>query len=181
MASQQRQRGQIGLLTALLILIGLIGLTSGALTRSLLNATGPGHAKTHAPTPTATATPQPEPTTTLTPQSTAAPALEHFSIHLTISPTSGLAGSTITIAAHVTDNATGAPISGLTCQLRQPTNGAPGLFTTWPTPDATNDSGDATWSAQIPPLAPGRYVVEVFAQTPSWSYVARASVTVKSS
>jgi hypothetical protein len=107
--------------------------------------------------------------------------LAHFSIRLTASPSSGHAGDVITISAHATDAATGAPIPGLTCRLRTPTDGASGLFTTWPTPTATDSSGVASWTATIPTDTPGRYEIEVFAQTPSWSYVARTAVIVKAS
>lgn len=179
MASQQNQQGRPWLLTALIVLISLIGLASGALTRTLLGGAPGGHVNAPQATLEPTATFQPAPTTTTTLAPTSAPVLAHFTIHLTVSPAAGSPGATITINAVATDNATGAPIPGLTCRLREPTNGAPGLFTTWPTPDATDSAGIASWTAQIPSVAPGRYVIEVFAQTPSWSYIARASVFVQ--
>lgn len=177
LASRQNPQRR-GLLIALIIIVALGGLFSGALTRTLMSYASAPHGVAQQPTATATSTSQPSPSPTAPQTPIIAPVLAHFSIKLIASPTSAPAGQTIQITARVTDNANGAPVAGLTCVLRSPTNNAPGLLTTWPTPTATNTSGVATWTAKIPTLQTGRYVIEVFAQTPSWSYVARTSVYV---
>lgn len=156
------------------------GLVAGALTRTLISASASPTGRMPAATVTLTATSLPETNPTAAPVATEAPAATSFTIKLSATPVSGHPGTTITITARVTSIHDGSPIAGLTCRLRAPTNGEPGLFTTWPTPDATDSSGVATWTAQIPANAPGRYVLEVFAQTPSWSYIARASVYIVS-
>jgi hypothetical protein len=165
--------------TALVIVVALIGLVAGATTRLVLSVSAGARVLNQLPaaTPTATllvAIPSP----TLTQEPTTFPVGAHFSIRLTITPSSGPAGANITIAAHVTDNATGAPLPSLTCHLRAPSNDGPMLFSTWPAPVASDNAGVATWNTSIPQVAPGRYVVEVFAQTRSWSYVQRASIIV---
>ncbi len=177
MASKQNRQRQT-LLTALIIFIALTGFMAGALTRTLTTSASQSLRLNPNPTATPTATPEPEISPTVTLDPTTAPSLGHFSINLTVSPLSGYAGETITINALVTDDATGVPIPGLTCRLRAPTNGTTGLFTTWPPPTATDSSGVASWTSVIPNVAPGRYVIEVFAQTPSWWYVKRATVFV---
>lgn len=176
-SNQNRQRQ--GLLTALITLIALTGFMAGALTRTLTTtASSQGLRQSSDPTATMTSTLAPELSPTATREPTVAPALAHFTISLTVSTSSGHAGEMITINALVTDATTGAPIPGLTCRLRAPTDGAAGLFTTWPSPTATNSSGVATWTDVIPPDAPGRYEIEVFAQTPSWVYFKRATVFI---
>jgi hypothetical protein len=172
--SRQRQ----GLLTALIAMTALIGLLAGALTRALITNASASTSQSQNPEPTATATQQPQPIATATESPTIAPVLVHFTIKLTVSPASAHPGDAISITALATDSATGAPIPGLTCVLRAPTNGVSGLFTTWPTPTATNESGIASWTANAPANTPGRYEIEAFAQTPSWSYVARTTVII---
>lgn len=159
-------------------MVALIGLLAGALTRTLVNAASASQGTPQVLEATTTATSEPQSTVIATLAPTTAPVLAHFSIKLTASPLSAHAGDDISITAYVTDDATGAPVPGLTCVLRAPTNGAPGLFTTWPTPTATTSAGIASWTTTIPADAPGRYTIEVYAQTPSWSYVARTSVVV---
>lgn len=179
MASRRNGRW---LATALVVVVALIGLVSGATTRLALSVSAGARVLNQPPaaTPTATALVA-IPSPTLTQEPTTSPGGAHFSIKLTITPTSGPAGANITIAAHITDNATGTPLPGLTCHLRAPSKDGPSLFSTWPAPVASDGAGVATWNTTIPQVAPGRYVVEVFAQTRSWSYVQRASIIVTAS
>lgn len=181
-ASKQNRLRQ-GLLTALITLIALLGFMAGLITRTLTASAAFNLGQRQNPEATATtfATQAPQLSPTASIEATTAPSLTHFTIRLTVSPSSGHVGDAIVITARVTNNATSAPVSGLTCHLRAPTNGANGLFTIWPTPTATDDAGVASWTTTIPTVAPGRYEIEVFAQTPSWSYVARAEVTVTAS
>ncbi len=182
MASERNRQRQV-LLTTLIALIALLGFMAGAITRTLITSAAPtlGQSPRTEPTGTAAVTLTPELSPVVTQAPTVAPSLAHFTLRITVSPTSGHVGDTITISVRATDDATGAPIAGLTCHLRAPTDGAKGLFTTWPTPTATNSSGIALWTATIPPDAPGRYEIEVFAQTPSWSAVRETGVTVTAS
>ncbi len=182
MASRQNRQRQ-NLLTALIAFIALTGLMTGALTRTFItnSSLSQGQRQNAEPTATdtATLTPQLSPTPTNAP--TVAPVLAHFTLRLTVSPASNHAGGSIAISVLATDDATGAPIPGLTCRLRAPSDGAPGLLSAWPTPTATDSSGVASWTSTIPADAPGRYEIEVFAQTPAWSYVAHATVVVTAS
>ncbi len=182
MASKQNWRRQ-GLLTALIALVALTGFMAGLITRAFTSSAALSLDQRLHPqsseTPAATKTLQLSPTAVT--ETTVAPSLAHFVIELTVTPSSGHAGDSIVITARVTDNATGAPVPGLTCHLRAPTDGSAGLFTTWPTPAATDNTGVASWTETIPPVAPGKYEIEVFAQTPSWSYYARVGVIVTAS
>ena len=182
MASRQNRQRQ-SLLTALIAFIALTGIMAGALTRTLITsaATSQGQRQNLEPTPTATATLTPQLSPTPTNAPTVAPVLAHFTLKLTVSPASNHAGGSIVINVLATDDATGAPIPGLTCRLRAPSDGAPGLLSVWPTPTATDSSGVASWTSTIPADAPGRYEIEAFAQTPAWSYVAHASVVITAS
>jgi hypothetical protein len=176
----QWNRRRQGPLIALIALIGAVGLLAGVSTRLLITATSNQALRQH-PEPTVTATPAPELSPTAVSDPTAPPDMSHFSLKVMASPSSGRAGDTITISVIATDDATGDAAPGLTCHLRAPTDGAAGLLVTWPTPTATDASGVASWTVAIPANAPGRYEIEAFAQTPSWTYVARASVTITAS
>lgn len=182
MASRQNRQRQ-SLLTALIAFIALTGIMAGALTRTLITsaASSQGQRQNLEPTATATATLTPQLSPTPTNEPTVAPVLAHFTLRLTVSPASTHAGASIAINVLATDATTGAPIPGLTCRLRAPSDGAPGLLSAWPTPTATDSSGVASWTSTIPADAPGRYEIEAFAQTPAWSYVAHASVVITAS
>lgn len=173
----QHNRQRQGMLIALIAFIGVVGLLAGVSTRLLVSAASNQTLRQHSE-PTATATLAPEVSPTAASDPTAPPDMAHFTLKVTASPTSGRAGDTITISVLATDDATGEPAPGLTCHLRAPTDGGPGLLVMWPTPTATDASGLASWTMTIPANAPGRYEIEAFAQTPSWTYVARTSVTV---
>jgi hypothetical protein len=176
----QHNRQRQGWLIALIALIGVVGLLAGASTRLFVSATS-NQTLRQSPEPTATATLASEVSPTVASDPTTPPDMANFTLKVTASPLSGHAGDTITVSVLATDDATGAPAPGLTCHLRTPTDGTPGLLVTWPTPTATDASGVASWTVTIPANAPGRYAIEAFAQTPSWTYVARTSVTVTAS
>lgn len=178
MASNRNSSRQMWL-TALIVAVALVGLVAGALTRDVIAASNGGRVvqrPTQIPGATGTTTLADTPSATVPP--TIAPALVHFSIKVTASPNSGHPGDTVTFIATVTADDSGQPVAGLTCHLRAPTDGEPAFLTTWPAPTATNINGIASWTVTVPPMQSGRYVVEVFGQTPSWSYVARTGYTV---
>lgn len=178
MRPQQNRRRQ-GLLVALLALTGVVGLLAGISTRLLVTTGAYNQVRRQIPEPSATLAPESSSTALSNP--TVPPNVAHFTLKLTATPSSGHAGDSITISVLATDDATGDPAPGLTCHLRAPTDGAPGLLATWPTPAATNASGVASWTVTIPANAPGRYEIEVYAQTPSWTYIRQTSVTVEAS
>jgi hypothetical protein len=57
--------------------------------------------------------------------------------------------------------ANGAPVAGLTCTLRAPVSGPPGLFSDWPPAAATDASGQIVWTLTTPSVSPGSYGIEV--------------------
>ena len=176
----QQNRQRQGLHITFIALAGVVGLLAGVSTRLLVSAAS-SQTTRQQPAPTTTVTLAPDLSPTALTDPTALPDLAHFTLRVTASPSSGHAGDSITISILATNDATGDPAPGLTCHLRAPTDGTPSLLETWPTPTATDASGLASWTVAIPTNAPGRYEVEAFAQTPSWTYVARTSVTVKPS
>jgi hypothetical protein len=177
-----RQNGQRKILLIMLIaFVALTGFTAGIFTRAFISTNDQSQLQKPDSSATATLTLAPQLSPTDTQQPTEAPALAHFALKLTATPSSGHVGDTIVISVLATDDATGTPIPGLTCRLRAPSNGDPGLMTDWPTPTATNTDGIATWTVKIPQNAPGRYEIEAFAQTPSWSYVVHTAVIVTAS
>jgi hypothetical protein len=166
-------------LTALIACVALVGLVSGVLTRNFLSSQSTQtEGRNQRPSATPTMRQGPLSTPTATAAATVAPALVHFSIKLTVTPNAGQSGGAITITALATDDKTGESVPGLTCRLRTPTDGESGLLSTWPTPTATNSDGIATWIATVPNESPGRYAIEVYAQTPAWKYIGRASFTI---
>ena len=92
--------------------------------------------------------------------STASSSATGFSLSIALSSRTLSAGETftVTVTATTTD---GAPVSGLSCMLRAPTDGPPGLFTTWPAPMTTDSDGRATWTLTAPLVAAGTYGIEV--------------------
>jgi hypothetical protein len=175
-----QQRRPVGLVV-LVVFVAVAGLLSGAATRFLLypNMLGGGQSKALATQVAPTATRSLMSTATATNGAATPPStLAHFSVSLVVSPKSGPAGSNVTITATATIEGTHAPMQGLTCRLQAPVDGAPGLFATWPSQTATDSNGIATWSATVPSVTPGTYYIEVYAQTPSWSYRHETSFTV---
>lgn len=180
MGFQPQRRRPFGLII-LVTLVAVAGLLTGAGTRLLLTPRAPignqGGAQATQTAPTATLAPAITATAT-TNSATPPSTLAHFSTSLSISPKSGPVGSSITITAIATVDGTHAPMQGLTCTLRTPTDGSRALFTSWPSPTATNSNGVATWTATVPNVTPGTYFIEVYAQTPSWTHYQVASFTV---
>ena len=82
-----------------------------------------------------------------------------FTLSITLSTHTVSPGATFTVTVVATTN--GAPVTGLTCSLRPPISGPPGLFSTWPAPVSTDASGQAIWTLTTPAVAPGTYGIEV--------------------
>lgn len=165
MASRSALRMRLSGGVALLILLAFAatGLLAGAFAHALTNRQSPGaltggpvisgsppaHA---APTDTATAT-----------DATATPSVSNpqsgFTLSITLSQRTVTAGAIVTVTVVATAN--GAPVSGLSCTLRAPTDGPPGLLGAWPAPATTDANGQATWTLTTPTVAPGTYGIEV--------------------
>lgn len=165
MASRSALRIHLSQVAAALILLAFAatGLLAGVVAHALTGgqsagALGGGPVISGSPpartTPSETASP-PDPTAT----SAITNPQAGFTLDITLSQRTVSAGETLTVTVVATTN--GAPVSGLTCTLRAPTDGPPGLLTAWPTPATTDATGQATWTLTTPTLAPGVYGVEV--------------------
>jgi hypothetical protein len=91
--------------------------------------------------------------------STVSTSATGFSLSIALSSRTLSAGETFTVTVTAT-TAAGTPASGLSCVLRAPTDGPPGLFATWPAPVTTDASGHAAWTLTAPLVAPGLYGIE---------------------
>ena len=135
------------------------GLASHALTNQQLSGTlGTGPVVSGSPpaqaAPTGTSAPV---AATVTPTLTNNPSA--FVLSITLSQRAVTAGETFTVT--VVAAANGAPASGLSCTLRAPTGGPPGLLTMWPAPVTTDANGQAVWTLTTPSVSPGIYGIEV--------------------
>lgn len=185
MGTKRRQRasGTTGLIIVFLGLVALIGLLSGLLARTLIShqsstaqatATAPAGTATHTlPTSTSTGS-----TTTPTVTGTASTVTGHFRLSVTVTPKTVAPGQQLTITVNAFNPDTRAPIAGLPCTLRAPTDGSQPLLTSWPAPQTTDASGAVTWTVTAPSKPAGTYEVEAFAQTSSWGFKIDSSVNV---
>lgn len=180
MSIQRRRRTSepTGLIIALLALVALIGLLTGILTRALISHRAPIAQITATSTTGAHTSIKTTPTdTATTPASnTAAPITVHFQLSVSVDPKTVSAGQTMTITVNAFDPNTHAPIAGLPCALRAPTDGSTPLFTTWPAGETTNTNGAASWTLTAPQAPAGIYEVEAFAKTTSWGFKADSTV-----
>lgn len=160
--SAQRIRLSIGAATLALLAFAALGLLAGVLTFALTSRQSAGGLVNDPvisgspPALAATATPAQTDTTAT---STTSNPQSGFTLAITLSARTVTAGETLTVTVVATTN--GAPVSGLSCALRAPTDGPPGLLDAWPAPATTDASGQATWSITVPSAAPGTYGVEV--------------------
>ncbi|HEX8729970.1 MAG TPA: hypothetical protein VF739_15170 [Ktedonobacterales bacterium] len=165
------------LIFALLALVALIGLLLGILTRTLVNrqtlvarlsptaiATTPARTETATAPPTVTAT-----TGAIT---------GHFRLSVTVSPKSASAGQQVTVTVNAFDPNTHAPIAGLPCVLRAPSDGSPAFLSAWPAAQTTDTNGAASWTLTAPSKSAGIYEIEAFAQTAKWSWKADSTVSL---
>lgn len=173
----------MGLIILLLALVSLIGLLSGMLTHTLIARHGiiaqvpstqsPGVSSGATNTPAGSAT---------SGTSTASALASRFQLSISVSSKTVSPGDQVTITVHAYTPDTHAPVSGLSCTLRAPTDGSSALLSTWPDPQTTDANGVATWTVTVPTLAAGSYEVEAYARTPKpWSWKADSTVTVRAS
>lgn len=160
----------------LLALVALIGLLLGILTRTLVSRQGTSARVT--PTLTATAHPPRATATTILPTATVTEGAPsgHFQLSVTVSPKAAHAGQQVTVTVNAFDPNTHAPIAGLPCILRAPSDGSPAFLSTWPAKRTTDADGAATWILTAPSETPGDYEIEAFAQTTKWSWKADSTV-----
>jgi hypothetical protein len=149
--------------TFILLAFAVMGLLAGLVAHSLAHPQSPG-ALASGPVISGSPPGQAAPTETSTLTDATATATTTniqtgFTLSISLSQRSVSAGDTFTVT--VTATANGAPVSGLSCALRSPTNGPQGLLTTWPAPVVTDANGKATWTLTTPAVAPGAYGVEV--------------------
>lgn len=179
----RRASSPTGLILVLLALVAILGLLTGFLTHLLVARAQPG-AQLH-PTSTQTAqvaasgTSTPVPVTGVTGTATVATSAKQFLLTVDINPKAMTPGEQITITVRAFSPDTHAPISGLPCILRAPTDGNAALFSSWPPAQTTDDTGAATWTLTAPHLPAGTYEVEAFARTSSWSYKLDSSAIVR--
>ncbi|HEX8732686.1 MAG TPA: hypothetical protein VF725_11580 [Ktedonobacterales bacterium] len=169
------------LIFALLALVALIGLLLGILTRTLVSrqpviaqASPTASATIHAPTSTSTRSPTETSTTT-------GAITGHFQLSVTVSPKSARPGQQITVTVSAFDPNTHAPVAGLPCTLRAPSDGSPPLLTMWPAAQTTDANGAATWTVTAPSEPAGTYEIEAFAQSAKWSWKADSTVSLTAS
>ncbi|HEY7339870.1 MAG TPA: hypothetical protein VH591_03230 [Ktedonobacterales bacterium] len=162
MASRPPLHSQLSLFVAAVIMVACAatGMLAGVFAHTLagrqssttpngpvISGTAPGQALASA-TPSSTATEASE-TNTAT----------NFILSITLSSRTLATGETFTVTVVATT--TGAPVVGLSCVLRAPLSGPPGLFSTWPPAASTDSSGQVVWTLTTPSVAPGTYGIEV--------------------
>lgn len=170
------------LIFALLALVALIGLLLGILTRTLVSrqpeitqAARTATATIRAPTITTTRSP------TETSTTTTGVVTSHFRLTVTVSPKAARPGQQITVTVNAFDPNTHAPVAGLPCTLRAPSDGSPSFLTTWPAAQTTDANGAATWTVTAPSKPAGIYEIEAFAQSAKWNWKADSTVSLAAS
>ena len=188
----RQTRGSTGLVVTLLGLVALIGLLLGILAHTLASRGGGGvltgstsgvatttaTSAAHTPPATTSATHSPSAAATATDATTSAAASDHFQLSISISPRTVAPGQQLTVTVKAFTPDTHAPVAGLACNLRAPSDGSAALLSAWPGPQTTNSDGAATWTLTAPTLAAGTYEVEAFAKTSKWSWKADSTVTI---
>lgn len=172
------------LIAIVLVACSISGLAAGVYARHLgdrlasATATAPASAASHTPHlhATATAIIAPIPTTTPTVQHTeTAP----FILKASAVPSSLTSGQSFTITVLATSQHGAAPVPGLTCYMRAPSDGRAPLFQTWPPQAITDANGQATWNLAAPQVASGPYGVEVVAYGANgYNYYSDTFVTI---
>lgn len=179
----RRTSGSTGLIITLLALVALLGLLTGFLTHTLISRSTaaaqvlPSTTATQLTTPATTHAPSTGASATAT--TPAGKVSAQFQLSISISPRVVATGQQLTITVNAFDPDTHAPIAGLPCILRAPTDGSPALLTSWPASQTTNASGAASWTLAAPSMPAGTYEVEAFAQSAKWSWKADATVGLR--
>lgn len=162
MASRPPWHSQLSLFVAAVIMVACAatGMLAGAFAHTLTNkqpSTSP-----NGPVISGTAPGQSLATATPSSIATEAPTTStatNFTLTITLSSRALATGETFTVTVVATAN--GAPVAGLTCTLRAPVSGPPGLFSDWPSAAATDASGQIIWTLTTPSVSPGTYGIEV--------------------
>ena len=162
MASRPPLHSQLSLFVAAIIMVACAatGMLAGALAHTLANertsTTPNGPVITGTAPGQSLATSTPSPTATIASTTSTA---TNFTLSITLSSRALATGETFTVT--VVASAGGAPVPGLTCTLRAPISGPPGLFADWPPAAATDASGQVIWTLTTPSVTPGTYGIEV--------------------
>lgn len=164
MASHSATPIRLSRVATTLALLGFaaIGLLAGILTHALTSSqspSAPGNGPVISGSPPALSATMTPATADATATSTISNQQSGFTLGITLSQRTVTVGETLTVTVVATTN--GAPVSGLSCTLRAPTDGPPGLLATWPAAATTDANGQAIWTITVPSLAPGTYGVEV--------------------
>ena len=175
------------LVAAVLALCCVTGLATGVLARSLSNNPAvrpPGFTSggTGGATAATTAAAAASPSAALTPSATVVPVqATGFTFSVATSPAQVAPGQAFTVTVTVV-SATKAPLAGIECFMRAPSNGSPSLFQDMPTPQVSNADGEAIWNLQAPAASPGTYRIEVVAYGSSkYFYFGYAHLTLTGS
>lgn len=162
MASRLPLHSQLSLFVAAVIMVACAasGMLAGVFAHSLTSKQS--SASPNGPVISGTAPGQPLATATSSSTATEAPTTNtatNFILSITLSSRALATGETFTVTVVATAN--GAPVTGLTCTLRAPVDGPPGLFSDWPPAAATDTSGQIVWTLTTPSVSPGTYGIEV--------------------
>lgn len=182
MAPRPPLRIHLSLFVAAIILLACsaTGMLAGAFAHTLASKQSPGSSVSG---PVISGTPPGGASATATPSlvtetPTVSGSATGFTLSITLSARSVSPGETFTVTVIATAN--GAPLSGLSCALRAPTDGPPGLLSTWPAPVVTDANGEATWTVTTPSVTPGTYGIEADAiGSHRYEFHRYASLTVK--
>src|SRR6185437_4116025 len=162
MASRPPLHSQLSLFVAAVIMVACAatGMLAGVFAHTLASKQSP--ASPNGPVISGTAPGQSlataMPTSTAIEASTTNTATD-FKLSITLSSRALATGETFTVTVVATAN--GAPVAGLTCVLRAPVSGPPGLFSDWPPAASTDVTGQVIWTLTTPSVSPGTYGIEV--------------------
>ncbi len=161
MAPRQPLRPQVPILLAAIFMIACAttGMLAGTFAHTLASRPSAPNGPVISGTPPGQSLATATPLSTSTEAPTATSDATNFTLSITLSSRTLTVGETFTVTVVATAN--GAPVAGLTCMLRAPINGPPGLFSTWPTAAATDASGHVVWTLTTPSVSPGTYGIEV--------------------
>ncbi|HKV84650.1 MAG TPA: hypothetical protein VJN88_08840 [Ktedonobacterales bacterium] len=170
MRTSKRAGGATPLVVALVLTVcALSGLAVGGLARGLSGAGGSAKTSTRTATSGGASGNTPgSATATATESATAVPS-GPFTLTVLVSPHVAAPGAQLVVTVTARSSAGNAPLTGLQCVLRAPSDGVTPLLSAWPAPAVTNGDGVATWTV-LAPNAAGRYELEAYAQGQHGAY-----------
>ena len=162
MASRPPLHSQLSLFVAAVVMVACAatGMLAGVFAHTLASKQSP--TSPNGPVISGTAPGQSLATVTSSPtaiEASATSTATNFNLSITLSSRTLATGVTFTVTVVAT--AGGAPVAGLTCVLRAPVSGPPGLFSTWPPAASTDVTGQVIWTLTTPSVSPGTYGIEV--------------------